>query len=157
MKRLTLGLAAYGRHFALRNNNDHFYNAPCKKGDDDTYAGRPGTYLYDKKYILSYYEICEKLSSFGWKREWINDYDIYAYGESEWVGYDDQESLWTKVELAKTNNLAGLAWRSLDLDDFTGQFCGQGTYPLIRESLLAWAGTTTSSTTTRTTASTTES
>ena len=31
------------------------------------------------------------------------------------------------------NNLAGFMVWSLDLDDFTGDFCGQGKYPLLQK------------------------
>lgn len=30
-----------------------------------------------------------------------------------------------------------------DLDDFSGTYCGQGTYPLLRKMLSAWSGSVT--------------
>ena len=91
-----------------------------------------------KMYTLAYYEICERIVSGKLERQWIDDSDIYAYGQGEWVGYDDTESIQVKIQIAKATGLAGMAWRSLDLDDFTGDFCNQGRFPLIVSSWNAW-------------------
>jgi chitinase len=46
---------------------------------------------------LSYYEICEKISQ-GWSVRKDEEQKVpYAYKDSEWVGYDDKESLALKV------------------------------------------------------------
>ena len=136
--KLTLGLAAYGRHFSLLNQSEQYYGAPCQKQDNGYYAGRPGL---TGEFRLAYYEICEKINEQGWKREWLSESDVYARGEGEWVGYDDTQSIRTKVNQAHAAGVAGLTWRLLDLDDFRGDFCGQGRFPLLTASRDALLGT----------------
>ena len=38
-----------------------------------------------------------------------------------------------QVEFAKSMGLGGIMFWALDLDDFNGQFCNQGKYPLINK------------------------
>jgi chitinase len=49
-----------------------------------------------------------------------------------WAGYDDEASLRVKVDFVKANKLGGAMIWALDLDDFNGQSCGKGAYPLLR-------------------------
>ncbi len=53
------------------------------------------------------------------------------YHGNEWIGFEDVQSLKEKVNYIKTRGLGGAMFWTLDLDDFNGQFCGQGKYPLI--------------------------
>lgn len=47
--------------------------------------------------MLSYYEVCNKIKQ-GWKVERNSEQAIpYAYSNTEWVGYDDPESIRAKV------------------------------------------------------------
>ncbi|KAM7440717.1 hypothetical protein ABFA07_010115 [Porites harrisoni] len=56
----------------------------------------------------------------------------YGYKSGGWVGFDDQQSLNYKIaEVIKKKNLMRAMFWALDLDDFSGKHCGQGTYPLI--------------------------
>ena len=53
--------------------------------------------LTNKAGILAYYEVCNKLKE-GFVREWSDEQRVpIAYGEDEWVGYDDVQSLFEKV------------------------------------------------------------
>lgn len=92
--------------------------------------------------------------------EWITDQLVpYAYKNNEWVGFDNKESYDIKVGVAtsihsvcdsvKTGTYSScflltlqvrylqdqgfggaFVW-ALDLDDFSGKFCGDGPYPLL--------------------------
>lgn len=85
--------------------------------------------------------MCEKLLTENWKYVWNEEQQVpYAYSNEitsqgmpiEWVGFDDVRSIEVKVKYIKEKNLAGAMIWSLDMDDFTGSFCKQGKYPLLR-------------------------
>jgi chitinase len=81
--------------------------------------------------FISYYEICQKISQ-GWTKRWDSESKVpYVYQGNEWIGFEDVQSLKEKVDYIKTRGLGGAMFWTLDLDDFNGQFCGQGKYPLI--------------------------
>ena len=96
---MTLGIASFGRSFALADEQEHDYGAPCKSDNGDCEPGEPG--LLDHG-TLSYFEVCEKLNS-GWRNEIIGDVDVYAHGDGEWVGYDNEWSTSHKMHLAKVS------------------------------------------------------
>ena len=49
----------------------------------------------------------------------------------QWVGYDDVAMIETKSNFIKENGFGGGMIWALDLDDFKGEFCGCGKYPLL--------------------------
>ena len=124
---MSLGLGAYGRAFALVDEKNHGYLAPStfttefgnvpkilepKAGN---YTGIPG--------FLSYYEICQILRSNGWNEVWLDEGKVpYAYGDSDWVGYDNVDSIIYKIDMARSYGVGGLMWWSMDGDDFTVRF-----------------------------------
>lgn len=60
----------------------------------------------------------------------------YMYNsDSEWVSFENEESLSKKVEFVKSNGMAGISVNSIDMDDFQGSFCNQGPYPFLRHTL----------------------
>ncbi|KAF7667447.1 hypothetical protein LDENG_00060360 [Lucifuga dentata] len=78
----------------------------------------------------SYYEICTFLQ--GGSLGWIDEQMVpYATKGNEWVGFDNRKSFEIKAQYLKDKKFGGAVIWSLDLDDFGGQFCGQGNYPLI--------------------------
>ena len=119
MEKLTglLGLGAYGRSFKLADPNNNGYRAPCTAGWTGLYSGSAGTYTREGGY-LAYYEICEKLRN-GWTEVWLEEGKVpYAYGDGDWVGYDNVESINYKVDMAKAYGLGGIMWWATDIDDF---------------------------------------
>ncbi|CAG5080888.1 Oidioi.mRNA.OKI2018_I69.PAR.g9729.t1.cds [Oikopleura dioica] len=128
-KKLVLGLGAYGRTFKLAGSETGFL-APASLGSNGYYSGAAGTYTREPGY-LAYYEICEKLRA-GWTSVYDDEAQApYAYGDGDWVGYDNQQSIGVKVNMAKSYGLAGIMWWAIDVDDFDGSFCNQGRYPLM--------------------------
>ena len=82
----------------------------------------------------------------------------YMYKGREWISYDTVENIQKRAAYVVANHLGGLfVWSSMssicsstkqiqydsslfvffsvDMDDFTGIFCQNGTYPFIRNSL----------------------
>ena len=45
--------------------------------------------------------------------------------------YDNPESIRYKSEYVKKQRLGGVAYWSVDLDDFRGNMCNSGKYPLL--------------------------
>ncbi|XP_072500436.1 oviduct-specific glycoprotein-like isoform X3 [Notamacropus eugenii] len=64
--------------------------------------------------------------------KWIKEQKVfYAYKKNDWVGYDDAYSFIHKAWFVKDENYGGAMVWSLDLDDFSGSFCRQGSFPLV--------------------------
>ncbi|XP_041801698.1 chitinase-3-like protein 1 [Chelmon rostratus] len=121
-QKLNLGLAAYGRAFTLSSASSNVGAPASGPGEDGCYTGEDG--------FWASYETCLYLE--GVAIEVIPDQKVpYATTENQWVGFDNKDSLDAKVSYLKANNFGGAFVWSLDLDDFSGQFCKQGTYPFI--------------------------
>ncbi|CBY12903.1 unnamed protein product [Oikopleura dioica] len=137
-QKLALGLAAYGRSFKLEDPNNNGYMAPVKLNYAGLGSGTAGQYTGEGGF-LSYYEICDKLLRNGWRSIYDNEIEApYAYGEGDWVGYDNPTSIVYKAKMAEHYGLGGIMWWAIDLDDFTGSFCGQGKYPLMTAAKNYW-------------------
>lgn len=122
VEKLRMGFATYGRTFRLSSGTSG-PGAPANG------PGSSGKYTKEAGF-WSYYEVCTFLQETSVK--WINDQKVpYATKGHEWVGFDNKESFETKVNYLKKNRFGGAFVWALDLDDFTGQFCEQGKYPLI--------------------------
>jgi len=111
------GLGAYGRVFKATGRVDRL--------EPGTAKGVRGTYTREDGY-MSYYELCN------WKTHIDQDLkSAVAINGQNWAGYETVESANVKLDYVINRGLAGIMWWSLDLDDFSGTFCGQGKYPLI--------------------------
>ncbi|XP_053499243.1 acidic mammalian chitinase isoform X1 [Ictalurus furcatus] len=124
VEKLRMGFATYGRTFQLSSTASGLGAPTSGPASAGTYTREAG--------FWSYYEICSFLQ--GTSIQWIQDQKVpYATKGGQWVGFDTTESFNTKVTYLKDNNFGGGFVWALDLDDFTGQFCGLGKYPLISE------------------------
>ncbi|XP_037630075.1 chitinase-3-like protein 1 [Sebastes umbrosus] len=121
-KKLILGLASYGRSFNLSSASSDVGAPANGPGEERRFTGEEG--------FWAYYETCLYLERV--TVQLINDQKVpYATTENQWVGFDNEYSLDIKVSYLKTNNFGGAFVWSLDLDDFSGQFCKQGNYTFI--------------------------
>lgn len=124
--RITLGMGTYGRSMRLSSAANHAL------GSSASGAGTAGTWTRESGF-LSYYEICRAINQQGWSSKWDEATRTpYAHNGVEWVSYDDENSLELKVNFLKSLGLGGAMFWALDLDDFSGSWCGKGKYPLTR-------------------------
>ncbi|XP_025832277.1 probable chitinase 10 [Agrilus planipennis] len=123
-EKLMIGMPTYGRSFELVNISQFDIGAPASGG------GKPGKYTNEAGF-LSYYEICDFLHIENTTLVWDNEQQVpFAYRDNQWVGFDDERSLKTKMAWLKEEGFGGIMIWSIDMDDFRGQ-CGAGKYPLI--------------------------
>ncbi|KAK9530009.1 hypothetical protein VZT92_011547 [Zoarces viviparus] len=112
----------YGRAFDLSTASTGVGAPANGPGEEGCYTGEEG--------FWAYYETCLYIE--GTTTQLIVDQEVpYAVTENQWVGFDNEASLDTKVNYLKTNNFGGACVWSLDLDDTTGKFCKMGKCPFI--------------------------
>ena len=101
----------FGRSFALVDEKNHGYRAPA-------------TFTTDLiGHYLSYFEICQNVRSNGWTEVWLDEGKVpYAYGDGDWIGYDNIDSIIYKVDMARSYGVGGLMWWPIDGDDFKVRF-----------------------------------
>ncbi|XP_036386816.1 acidic mammalian chitinase-like [Megalops cyprinoides] len=124
-EKLLVGFPTYGHTFKLASSSNTGVGAPSAgPGPAGPYTRQTG--------FWAYYEICTFLKQ-GATQAWDSAQDVpYAYNsQNVWVGYDNVKSFQVKASWLKQNQFGGAMVWSLDLDDFSGTFCGQGRYPLI--------------------------
>ncbi|XP_048205920.1 chitinase-3-like protein 2 [Perognathus longimembris pacificus] len=122
-EKVIMGIPTYGHSFTLAS-------ADTTLGSPASGPGAAGP-ITKEGGVLAYYEICQFLQ--GAKITRLQEQQVpYAVKGSQWVGYDDVESVKTKAEFLKNLHLGGAMMWSIDLDDFTGKSCQQGLYPLVQ-------------------------
>ncbi|XP_055869384.1 putative chitinase 1 [Biomphalaria glabrata] len=127
---------------ALKNNNSELHSANMTKvgldtrqvfgvGAKSTGPGRSGR-LRHFNGQLSYPEICENSLFHNGRMFWDDEQQVpYVTYDDQWIGFDDVRSVAVKVKWAVRHRLGGIMFWSLDLDDFTGEYCGESRYPLL--------------------------
>lgn len=125
-EKLILGLATYGRSFKLQDENNFGVGAPA------TGAGPQGKYVAEDGF-LPYYDICARqVQRVGETYRDEKAQTPFFVQENIWVGFDDQLSIYTKVnDLVIRKQLGGAMIWALDFDDFNN-ICGYGKYPISR-------------------------
>ncbi|XP_041364780.1 acidic mammalian chitinase-like [Gigantopelta aegis] len=123
--KITIGLGTYGRSFTLTSTTDTGLHASTRS------KGKAGKYTREGGF-LSYYEICEMEKNGGHVHRIAEAGNVpYLVHGDQWVGYDDEQSLRTKVQYVKAHKFGGVMIWTMDLDDFKGTSCGNGPYPLL--------------------------
>jgi len=169
--KLVLGMATYGRGWTLANAGQNqgalsAANGACAAGPITQQAG-----------YLAYSEIQDLIQNQAAVEYWDSvrkvPYIITADG-TQWIGYDDSQSLLLKTNFLMSRGLRGAMFWALELDDVTGQYSNGQVYPLMNSvkttmagyrdsgttsstSSTAWPTPSTSSTTSTTTSTTTPS
>uniref|UniRef100_A0A182NTI3 GH18 domain-containing protein n=1 Tax=Anopheles dirus TaxID=7168 RepID=A0A182NTI3_9DIPT len=110
--KLIVGLAAYGRTFALSSAGNSGPRAPSTgPGQQGDYTATPGT--------LAYYEVKQIPNlSRRWDAEQCVPYGTYQ--GNQWVSYDDEESIRRKCEYIRSSGLGGAMMWSIEQDEFQG-------------------------------------
>ena len=57
-------------------------------------------------------------------------FSTYRFNTTNWVSFEDAESLEQKIEYLKSRSIGGVAIFSQSEDDFSGTFCNSGKFPL---------------------------
>ncbi|KAL0810926.1 hypothetical protein ABMA28_010224 [Loxostege sticticalis] len=124
-EKLVLGVPFYGRTFTLANANVNTPRSPAAG------AGIAGPYTATSGFV-GYNEFCYLLKTESWTVRIDQLAKVpYAYRNSNWVSYDNPESITAKVDYALSHNLRGVMVWSIETDDFNG-LCGEGNFPLLR-------------------------
>ena len=130
--KISLGLATYGRTFTLENADKNDLGDPVLgAGYAGPFTGADG--------VLSFYEFC----NLTWSRFTLFQQSKakkpYASKGDQWVGYESPESIAYEVRTVFTENccLRGISIWTIGYDDFSGQFCKKGVYPLINSTVKA--------------------
>lgn len=90
-EKLLIGMPTYGRSFNLVNTTQFDIGAPASGG------GVAGKFTNEAGF-LSYYEVCSFLAQPNTTLVWDSEQQVpFAYRNDQWVGFDDQRSLKTKV------------------------------------------------------------
>lgn len=127
-EKLIMGVPFYGQSFALADSHTSLVGegTPARgPGNAGEATRQPG--------MLAYYEICGLIR----KQKWLTGRDNtgksgpYATYRSQWVGYEDPESLTAKAKYVMKSNFGGIAAWTIDLDDFMNKCCLES-YPLLR-------------------------
>ncbi|XP_050811824.1 chitotriosidase-1-like isoform X1 [Gopherus flavomarginatus] len=122
-EKIIMGIPTYGRSFTLSSSETGVGAPAFGPGSLGPFTREAG--------LWAYYEICTFQKGATTKR--IEEQKVlYSFKENQWVGYDDQQSIKTKVQYLKKKSLGGAMVWAIDLDDFSDSFCGQGKYPLLQ-------------------------
>ncbi|XP_074791954.1 acidic mammalian chitinase-like isoform X1 [Natator depressus] len=123
-EKLMVGFGAYAHTLTLSNPSNHGLAAPTSG------PRAAGAYIQSAG-TLAYFEVCTFLKT-GATIVWNAPQDVpYAYKGNQWIGYDNPKSFAIKAKWLLENNFGGAMVWAIDLDDFTGTFCGEGKYPLM--------------------------
>ncbi|XP_013400006.1 chitinase-3-like protein 1 [Lingula anatina] len=118
--KLVVGIPMYGRYFIMANPKKHDIGDPFVLPEEQTYSSMP------------YYKICEKRKLPGWSETLHPEHQVpYGWYDDKWVGFDDVSSAQRKAQYVCNQALGGIMIWSLDCDDFSASYCGEGKYPLL--------------------------
>jgi len=119
-EKLTLGFGSYGRGWKATTTELSRLAPGTSRGFKGQYTREDG--------FMAYYELCNWESSIDETTKGAVAIDAK---NALWAGFETVESADIKLDFAVEKRLGGIMWWALDMDDFNGEFCNQGKYPLI--------------------------
>ncbi|XP_055877021.1 acidic mammalian chitinase-like isoform X2 [Biomphalaria glabrata] len=122
--KLNVGISTYGRSFLLDSASNNGIRAPAAQ------PGDAGKYTAEKGFV-SYYEVCELIKAGAQVVDVPTQRGRYLVKDRQWIGYDDIQTVTEKACYTRQHGFGGVMFWAVDLDDFLGQTCGQGKYPLM--------------------------
>ncbi|KAI8797076.1 acidic mammalian chitinase [Biomphalaria glabrata] len=122
--KLNLGLGTYARTFHISSASQSYIGAPSSG------TGSAGPITKDAG-TLAYFEVCDLIKAGAQPIFEQSQRNPYFVQGNNWVGYDNVQSIKEKACYALHNGYGGVMFWELSMDDFHGQSCGQGQYPLI--------------------------
>lgn len=123
-EQIVVGFPMYARTYTLKNSTI------TNPGSETDGPGEVGPVTKDPG-LLAYFELCELLKDTNWTAGWDRMAQApYVYRGSQWIGYENVESLAVKTKFIQSIGLGGVYAYTLDLDDYRGK-CGEP-YPLLR-------------------------
>ncbi|CAF0915720.1 unnamed protein product [Rotaria sp. Silwood1] len=128
--KLVLGVPLFARSFLLaRPDQNELHSPTIGNGTSGPFTRSAG--------FLSYFEICLLQMDSNWQKRTVPDgsESEYMFKDREWISYETLDNIRKRAAYVVANNLGGMFVWSLDMDDFNGAFCNNGTYPFIKNSL----------------------
>ncbi|CAG5116770.1 unnamed protein product, partial [Candidula unifasciata] len=121
--KLVMCVTALGHYVRLKDASKYQPGASCT---NDVLSGS----TYNLNESLAFPEVCEMMKSSQKYFDHIQK-NPYLVRGTEWVGYTDTESLYERIKLMNRLGLAGIALTKMDEDDFSGNSCQAGKFPLL--------------------------
>ena len=126
-EKLIVGVPFYGQSFTLSTSKSGqgFNSHADGPGEPGEVTNQPG--------MLAYNEICNRLRRPGWKlgKDPSGKSGPYATDATQWVGFDDVETISLKTKYVINAGFGGIAAWTVDLDDFSNRCCLEP-FPLLR-------------------------
>ncbi|KAI4380502.1 hypothetical protein MLD38_006685 [Melastoma candidum] len=118
VQQMALGFPFYGRAWTLQDANDNGFFAPATGAA----ISSDGAIVYNQ--ILSF--ITQNSATAAYNSTYVSN---YCYSGTTWIGYDDTESISTKVAYAKEKGLLGY---------FTWHVGGDSNWALSQQASTTW-------------------
>lgn len=124
--KINLGLGFFGRSYTLASTSCNSLGCPASGvGVVGSCSGTPS--------FMSYREIDSLMSSSGLQHAQHDDNagtNYFAYGDKQWISFDDPDSITAKVKYIKSKGLLGVSIWSVELDNDSHDLLNAALYPV---------------------------
>jgi len=122
--KIVLGIPTFARTFTLNSDLTSLGAPIMGAGQPGDYTRRPG--------MLANYELCMKVNAGADMEAIPSQHAYYSSIGRMWLSHETRGSVAEKACYARNNGLGGLAFYTLDMDDFTGTACHGAKFPLVK-------------------------